>query len=297
MNPETFAEWLRAQGQVVVRTPSSYWHSEGLRVYQAFPFHWLVEPSVSELSDLFTRHGAVALRYCMPPDSSKGCGSHAIVFESKNYNIELLGYRTRKNVRRGLRNCRVEVISFQRLVSEGWEVRHDTLERQGRNLTTTYESWRNRFLSAAGLPGFEAWGALVQKRIVGYIVTFRMHDCVYILEHQSHRDFLDLNINNALTFVVSENASVQPGVKLLFYGLESLDAPPRLSEFKFHMGYAAKPLRQRVVFRPLLRVLANQLSYGIVSRMVRWLPYNRRVSKARGLLRVCLAEKDPLGTT
>lgn len=297
MDQETYAEWLRAQGQVVVQTASSYWHSEGLRVYQAFPYHHMFEPSESELSDLFSRHGAVALRYCMPPECSKGCSSHAIVFEGKNYSIDVLGYRTRKNIRRGMRNCSVEAISFQRLVDEAWEVRRDTLARQGRRVNATYELWRKRYLSAADLPGFQAWGALVQDRIAGYIVTFQMGDCIYIVEHQSHRDFLDLNVNNALVFVVSENAASRPGVNSLFFGLESLDAPPRLSEFKFHMGYVAKPLRQRVVFRPRLKLFANQFSYSIMSRMVRWLPSNRRMSKARGLLRMCLAEKHPLETT
>src|SRR5438874_5811957 len=105
MNAEIYAEWLRRQGHQVIRSASSYWHSEGLGVYQAFPYHWLIEPPESELSNLFSRRGAVALRYCMPPESSKGCLSHSIVLECKNYDLESLGYRTRKNVRRGLRNC------------------------------------------------------------------------------------------------------------------------------------------------------------------------------------------------
>lgn len=293
MNAETYAKWLRRQGQSVIQTHSSYWHSEGYRIYQAFPYHWLIDPSETELADLFSRHGAVAIRYCLPPESSRGRSSYSIVFESKIYDIENLGYRTRKNVRRGLRNCAVEQISFERLVEEAWELRQDALKRQGRHLNITIDSWRNRYLSTSGLPGFEAWAALVQDRIAGYIVTFQMGDCVCILDQQSHRDFLDLNVNNALAFVVSQNAAAQPGVNEVFYGMESLDAPARVSEFKFHMGYTAKPVRQRVVFRPRLAGFANQFSYGVVSRMARWFPANRRLSKAEGMLRICLAEMDP----
>jgi hypothetical protein len=120
-----------------------------------------------------------------------------------------------------------------------------------------------------------------------------MDDCIYILDQQSHRDFLDLNVNNAITFIVSRNAASQPGVNLLFYGLESLDAPARVAEFKFHMGYTAKPLRQRVVFHPRLSAFANRLSYAMVSQVSRWLPANRRFSKAAGLLRINLVEKSP----
>jgi hypothetical protein len=292
MNAETYAEWLRRQGQQVLRTPSSYWHNGGMRVYQAFPYHWLIEPSRAELSDIFSRHRAVGVRYTMPLVCSNGCPSYSIVFEGGKYDLERLGHRTRKNVRRGLRNCNVEPISFQRLVNEGWELRRDTLDRQGRHVNVTLESWRRRYLAAADFAGFQAWGAYAGSRLAAYLITFQMDDCVSVVDQQSHRDYLDLNVNNAITFVVSQNAAAQPGVRLLFYGLESLDAPLRVSEFKFHMGYTAKPLRQRVVLRPQIAAFANKLSYQVVSKMAEWLPGNRRFAKAKGMLRVCLNERN-----
>ncbi len=291
MNTDTYAEWLRQQGKVVVRTASSYWHSEDLGVYQAFPYHWLIEPSEAELAELFMRHRAVAVRYSMPPGCRQGCVSHSIVFDGGNYGLESLGYRTRKNVRRGLRNCSVEPISVKCLVGEGWNLRLDTLDRQGRHLKTNYESWRKKYLAAADLKGFQAWGAFVSNRLAAYLATFQVEDCVYMVEQQSHRDYLDLNINNAITFVVSQEAAARSGVRLLFYGLESLDAPSRVSDFKFHMGYRAKPIHQRVVFHPGLTVLANEFAHTVVHRISKWLPTNRRFSKAEGMLRFCLAEK------
>ncbi len=291
MNAETYAEWLRRQGHQVIRTPNTYWHSEGLAVYQAFPYHWLIEPSEAELADIFSGHRAVAVRYCMPPGCRQGCLSYSIVFEGGTYGFENLGYRTRKNVRRGLRNCTVEPISFQRLVDEGWDLRLDALDRQRRHLKITNESWRKRYLNAADLNGFQAWGAFVNNHLAGYLVTFQMDDCVCIVDQQSHRDYLDLNINNAITFVASQSAAAQPGIRILFYGLESLDAPARVAEFKFHMGYTAKPVRQRVVFHPGLSVFANRFSYAVVSRIAKWLPVNRHFSKAEGMLRICLAER------
>jgi hypothetical protein len=291
MNEDTYAEWLRRQGHLVVRTSSSFWHSESLGVYQALPYHWLIEPSEAELAELFTRHRAVAVRYSMPSGCRQGCASHSIVFEGGNYGFESLGYRTRKNVRRGLRNCTVEPMSFERLIDEGWELRLDTLDRQGRHLKINCESWRKKYLDADNLNGFEAWGAFVSNRLAAYLVTFQMDDCIYIVEQQSHRDYLDLNVNNAITFVASQNAAARAGVRLLFYGLESLDAPGRVSDFKFHMGYTAKPIHQRVVFHPRLTVLANEFAHTVVHWISKWLPTNRRLSKAEGMLRFCLAEK------
>ena len=89
MNPEIYSEWLRRQGQTVVRTASSYWHSEGLGVYQAFPNHWLIEPSESELRELTFRQRAVALRYSMPAGRGPGISYH-IAYTGSAYSFDAL---------------------------------------------------------------------------------------------------------------------------------------------------------------------------------------------------------------
>ncbi len=293
MSPEIYSEWLRRQGQSVVRTESAYWHSEGLGIYQAFPYHRLIEPDKNELWELFSRHGARGLRYSMPQESARGCPSYAIVFEGGEYSFEMMGHRTRKNIRKGLRECCVEPITFPVLVDEAWDLRLDAFDRQGRNRFISRDAWRKRYLHAVDLPGFQAWGARVGDRLAGYVVTFQMEDCLCILDHQSHRQHLDLNVNNALTFVVSQHGVSLPGVRTLFYGLESLDAPERVAEFKFRMGYIAKPIRQRVVFDPKVDLLANRLSYRMTALMSKLCPANRRLAKATGMLRIYLAEKHP----
>lgn len=293
MNAEIYAEWLRRNGKRVIRTQSSYWHSNGLGAFQAFPYHWLIDPSEDELSEFLIENGGVALRYSLPQDNAKGCLSHAIVFEGENYDFENLGHRTRKNTRRGLKNCRVEPISFELLARDGWELRRDTLERQQRDLKVTADSWRSRYLAASDLPGFQAWGAYADSQLAAYLVTFRMEDCISVVDQQSHREYLDLNVNNAITFVVTQDALRQPGIRRVHYGVESLDAPERVSEFKFHMAFIAKPMRQRVVLRPHLALVANRWTYKLVSVISSWRPSDRRFSKAKGMLRICLAEKNP----
>jgi hypothetical protein len=290
MTPEIFSEWLRRQGQIVIRSESSYWHSEGLGVYQAFPYHWRIEPPGKELAELFSARGAAVLRYSLPAASSHGCPSYAIVFEGKSYEIENLG-TTRRHVRKGLRECSVEPIPLPRLAEEGWEVRCGSLDRQGRRLHATRDAWRARCLSAADLPGFQAWGARVQGKLAGYIMTFQMGDCFCIIDHQSLSQYLSLKVNNALTFVVSQQGLALPGVATLFYGLESLDAPARVAEFKFHMGYVAQPIRQRVAFAPRFSPLVNGFTHFMCKALVTLAPGNRRLAKAEGLLRVCRADQ------
>ncbi len=66
MNADIFAEWFRRQGYRVLRTPSSYWYEASSRVYQAFPYHWLIEPPEQELRGLLVKNNAIAVRYSAP---------------------------------------------------------------------------------------------------------------------------------------------------------------------------------------------------------------------------------------
>ena len=73
MNADIFAEWLRIQGHNVVRTTSSYWYDASPRIYQAFPYHWLIQPTEIELLSLLRQKRAIALRYSTPIESPLGC--------------------------------------------------------------------------------------------------------------------------------------------------------------------------------------------------------------------------------
>jgi len=71
MNAEIFVEWLRRQGYRVVRTRSSYWHNAGPQVFQAFPYHGIINPSEQELRKLLLQNNAIALRYSTDLDEPR----------------------------------------------------------------------------------------------------------------------------------------------------------------------------------------------------------------------------------
>jgi hypothetical protein len=291
---EVFATWLSRQGHRIGRTASSYWHSQGSGVYQAFPYHWVLAISDAELHSFLRRVRGVGLRYSTPVDASLGQISYHAVLETGEYELDTLGKWARKNTRRGLKHCDVAPISFQRLADEGWALQQDTLARQGRGLVVSAESWQRRCHAAADLPGFEAWGAIVAGRLAASVITFQMDDCAYMLYQQCHRDFLADHVNNALSFVVTKTMIERPQIKSILYGLHSLDAPASVDEFKFRMGYTARPVRQRVVFHPWLAPAFNRVSYAAVQRLARWLPDSPTLAKTEGMLRFYLAGRRPL---
>lgn len=294
MTAEIFAEWLQRQGYRVARTASSFWYEAGPRVYQAFPYHWVIRPTEDELSSLLRERRIVALRYSTDVDSPSGCISYHAVYEGSTYTLETLERRSRQNVRAGLKNCQVEPMSLERLAEEGWLLEQDTVSRQGRQIAVDKEAWSRRYLSARDLPGFEAWGAFVEGRLVASLLGFQMEDCCELLSQQCHRDYLNARVNNALSFVVTQTLVERPANRSVFYALHSLDAPANIDEFKFRMGYVAKPVRQRVVFHPWLSPLANRLTHKFALQLLRRYPGNPLLAKGEGMLRFYLQGKQPL---
>lgn len=294
MNAEIFAEWLHRQGHHVVRTASSYWYDQAPRVYQAFPYHWVIEPTKEELTGFLHRNRAIGLRYSTVLDAPSGHISYHAMYEQPYYDLASLSKWARKNVRRGLKNCTVEAISFERLAEEGWELQLDTLDRQGRDLELPHSIWQRRCLTASSLPGFEAWGALIDGRVAASVMTFRMSDCCYMLYQQAHRDYLSAHVNNALSFVVTQTMIKRDGVRSILYGLHSLDAPSSVDEFKFRMGYTARPVRQRVVFHPWIAPLFNRVTHAMIKQLMSWQPGNPTLAKAEGMIRFYLEGRLPL---
>jgi len=294
MTPDVFAEWLRRQGHHVARTSSSYWFNQGPRCYQAFPYHWLIDPPDEELENFLRDNGALALRYSTSLGAATGRLSYHMVYEKPSYGFEDLGKWARKNVRRGLKNCSVEAISFDLLAKEGWSLQEDTLHRQGRSSGLSENKWRNMCDASASLPGFQAWGAFVSGRLAASVITFRLGDWCYMLYQQCRREYLTAHVNNALSFTVTQAMIGRDGVRAILYSLHSLDAPSTMDEFKLRMGYTAKPVRQRVVFHPWAAPLVNRVSHRILKGLAALCPSSGLLAKGQGMVQFCLEGRLPI---
>lgn len=293
MNAATFAEWLRRQGHQVVRTASSYWYDAGPRVLQAFPYHWLITPSDQELRRLMLGRGIAALRYSTPLEARDGKASYHVVLQGP-YNLEVLRAQARNGVRRGLSRFRVERIPFERLADEGWNLQADTLARQERTKSMSQADWQRICRSAEGLPGFEAWGALCEGELASALLTSRIDDTCCVPYALSHSKFLREHVNNAIFYAVSCEMLAREGVTGIFFTVQSLDAPESVDDFKFRMSLSARPVRQRVVFHPVLRPFAGSRTHALVLRLLTRHADSPVLAKAEGMLRFHVQGKDSL---
>jgi hypothetical protein len=294
MNADIMAEWFRRQGYNVVRTASSYWYNAGLGVFQAFPYHWLIEPTRNELEGLFHNNGAIALRYSLPMNGREGMASYHVVCEDRHFDLSSLRRQARQGVQRGLAYASFERIPISRLATDGWRLRQDTLERQGRSGAETQEWWNRLCLSVEDLPGFECFGAVRNGELIAAFLGFRCDDWFTLPYEQSSSAHLESRVNNALFYTMTREALKETGISRVFFCVQSLDAPASVDGFKIRMGYTAKPVRQRVVFHPYLSPLANNLFHHFLKKAVRYNPSNYRFAKAEGIFRFYLQGRLPL---
>jgi hypothetical protein len=294
MSSEIFAEWLQRLGRRVIRTESTYWVECGLRVFQAFPYHHVIVPSRDEIEFLLTSLPAIGLRYSTPWNAPYGLASYHVTFTRRQFPLGFLSKKARHDVRRGIEASSIEPISFDRLASEGWALRASTLQRQRRTRAETRAEWQRICQSAKDLQGFETWGAIVKGHLAAALIAFTDGDCCSILYQQSRTEYLPLGINNALTFVFTNEALKHPDHPYIFYGLHSLDAPSSVDQFKFRMGYTARPVKQRVVFHPSLSPLINCATHALLQASLHVQPGNPTLSKAEGMLRFYLQGRLPV---
>ena len=285
MNSEVFAEWLRRQGHRVIRTENSYWFNQGPRVYQAFPYHWMIRPSDEELRSLLCDNYIIGARYSAPVDHQEGSISYHTICDDKGYSLMSVDGSSRSQVRRGLESCTVKPISLEQYAEEGWGIQQDTVSRQGRSISNLNESWRDMVLSAVGLEGFEVWGAIVKDRLAATVFFVQLDDCINLLFQQSLREYLPFKVNNALSFMVTQELINRPSVKLLHYGLHSLDAPASVDKFKLSMGYSIRPVRQRIILHPAIPRVIIPSANMILKGSSKLFPKNNTLCKTEGLLR------------
>jgi hypothetical protein len=294
MNPDIFAEWLRGQGHRVLRSANSYWYDAAPGVLQAFPYNHVIEPPETELQTILRRNKLICLRFSCPVTSDRGRLSYHVVWEGKDYDFEHVHAKTRSKVRRALKQSSVVPITFERIAEEGWELVKDTLARQKREGGVSRENWQRGCLEAARMPGFEAWGTLVHDRLASCMLTFQAGDCCTFLNLQSRSEYLSIGVNNVLLFVATRAIVARPEVRSIFSCLHSLDAPSSMDDFKFRLGFKAKPVRQRVVFHPLLAPLVNQGSHALLRAARRMRPQSHTLAKAEGMVRFCIEGRLPL---
>jgi hypothetical protein len=128
---------------------------------------------------------------------------------------------------------------------------------------------------------------------VASFLAFRCGKIYNLLFEQSSTAHLESRANNAIYYAVTSEAIKRPGISEVFFCLHSLDGTPSVDQFKFRMGLKAKPVRQRVVFHPLLTPLVNRAAHSLLKLYSKYKPGKSAIRKAEGIIRFYLDGKLP----
>lgn len=288
------AQWFESQGLRVIYSASSGWVEFSRGIFQSFPYYRLINPSNQELVKIFKNYHAMALRYSTPLNHGAGKLSYHIVCDKESFPLHSLCKKARHDIAHGMEYAVYRPIPIDQLAYEGWTLRSETLARQGRLHAENQKFWENLCLSAEGNPAFEAWGAIHEGKLVAALFTCTVDKVMSILYQQSLTAHLKFGVNNTLAHICARNAMECSDIKRVFYGLESLDAPSSVDEFKLRMGFSAQPVRQRVVPNPTLQPFFNPSSHNLLKILLNFQPGNYTLAKAEGMFRFYLDGKLPL---
>lgn len=286
MDSKSYAEFLRALGHRVVSVGSFSWYDANRFFYLSAPPHRTYEPTATQLRAALQTIPCLGVRFASPLEG-EGKLSYQIACSERAYGLEKLSGNTRSKVRRGFKRCEVGPVPFATIATAGRLAHDDTVARQGRDGVLSGEGWQRFFAVAERTAGIEGWGAWCGETLAAFLVTVTFDDAVEFLLARSCNDTLGAYPNNALIYWVTEEMLVRRSVREITFGLESLEPVGPLDQFKFSMGFHRKPLRQRIVFRPLLASILRQAPVRDLLR--RWTahPGDQAVfwRKAAGILR------------
>lgn len=283
---QIYSEFLQRLGHRVVEAESGYWYNVQPGFYFRFPYHRVAEPSARELRSILGGRFCIGARY-FTPMSSVGKSSYLMVCSDKGYGIESLDkHSARRETRRGLDALEVRRISLGELAERGHPVYAETLVRQGRDPRAwSAAEWGRYCRAAEGLEGFDAWAAFLGEEISAFLMGFLMEDHFALLQQCCASSTLPLHPNNALVFTATRELLSRPEVRAVSYGPQSLDAPASLDLFKRRMGYEARPMKQRIVFHPVVRPFVGGASHGVVQKASALRPQSDTLRKLDGIIR------------
>lgn len=282
MSRDTFAEFLERLGHRVVRTESCGWYDMQSRFFLAFPHSVPVSLSRDELRRAFAGTRGVGLRFVAPLDDP-GRESYALMVDDPAYDLEQLSSNTRSKIRRGVKACEVRRLEPTFVRAHGERANADSLERM--RFTKDLYDWSTYWDAVDATPSAEVWGAVRGTEVLAYLVALHVEGCAEILVERSGNDGLRHYPNNALVYTAVRDLIRRPEVTRILFGLESLEAVSGVDQFKESMGLQRRPLRQRIVFHPLLQpVLGSALVRRGVRAHARRRPEDQFWRKVEGLL-------------
>jgi len=242
------------------------WQSMGLRLFVPTPSCFPIAFTADELDSIWA-NGAWFLQHAVH-ENERGLDSYVFFLDDKNYDFSSIKSSDRRhNIRRGLKNCAVDIVSFDLLKREAPRLVCDTYLRQGRNCGDhVLKMWNDYFVAGGSSPLFRTWGAFVGKDLAAAKIEFMFKGGVHPEALFSRSDLLKYYTMNALLFVSTKETIRMDNVSYISHGLRPVTGEKEsLVEFKESLGLQKVAVKERLEVNPRLKYVCNRLSCKLES--------------------------------
>jgi hypothetical protein len=240
-------------GFKVHRSAHAGWYEAGPRFLLGVPTHEPIAIDDAEAKSALAATGALGMRY-ITARQSEGATSWQMTATGSDYDLDQFSGNTRSKIRRGLKSNEIRRISGDELIRVGEQAFLDTVSRQGRADRYGIDRWHALMRAADAERGIEIWSAWHEDKMAAYLLTMVFEDNCELYEARSRNDTLKHYPNNALIYTVTRHLLVERKLPQVTFGIEGLEELESLDSFKLAIGFVKKPVRQRVVFHPALRL-------------------------------------------
>jgi hypothetical protein len=291
MNYDQLASFYERLGMPAVTGPDGVWFRTREGFVVRMPYHSLGEPSPEQAAELFTRFGALALRYCLPAGERGREGALAMLRDGA-YGPNRLSRPQAIRLERGLERCQVRQVGFDDLHALGLPLNTDTLARQGQPDPhfTVPALWQRFCQAAAQTPGAQAWGAFAGPQLEAWAFVFRVDDVACLMYQMSRDDPGRAEAETVLDFCLAQALLAERGINALSLGPVGLQRPAEVPGDPREMGFEFEPVSYAVRLRPVLRAaLLNGPARGSLALLRRGLPRSRIIERVHNMVDIAAA--------
>ena len=294
-----YAAELRESGsQVFGNTDADFWIRYESCALMRVPCFTTGQPAPQVVDRLLWPARALVAGYLLEPDQAHPANAWLYVCTDRDYSVDKLAPAMRRNVRRGSRELRIEPVTIDRLLDNGFQAFSDTRGRVGLS-DGKREVFTRRFLACGSCRGHVFLGAWHDQELAAFLSIQAVEDWAEIWGCFSSNAALGLRPNDTLMAAALTDYLVTKRYKLVSYGLSSIQEVSNaagLHEFKTKVGFEAKPVHRAFIAHPLLRPLVNGGMHRCVGAMLALSPRNRLLKKCEGVLSTMLGRRTLVGT-
>lgn len=273
----SYVAWLESQGTPLFRIRDQYWQRYKEALVPATTAPYFVNLTEADARTLLRESAAWFLRYCNDPSKDETEWWYVIC---DGYDPERLSSKTRNQIKRGARECKVKRIDADWLAEQGYRCYSAAFARYNNATPVAEPEYRRRILTTRSGP-VELWGVFTGDALVGYCQCIIEGEYVSTSIVKLDPAYLSRYSSYALITGLIKHYVVEREM-VITNGNRSIAHETGFQDLLLKLGFRKEFCRLNVVYHPWLNPLVK-VAFPVLRVMDR-LPVFRRQNKLQALL-------------